>query len=216
MSEQTPYVITISRQLGSGGEYIGQRIATRLGIHYADREIVQQAAQMLDVSETIVEPIDERMTPAWQSLFNIFDQGRPELCFVSPKNLQPHDDDFHAAESSIITQIASTWSAVIIGRGGYYLLRNNPRHLAVFFYADMDFRSRRVQEICKVSPKEAAKMIEDSDRDRKHYLSSMTGTDWADARQYHLSLDIGALGFPLAEQMIVDGLASLLKNAPMY
>ena len=63
MSEEKPFFITISRQLGSGGAYLGQRIAARLGIYYADQEIVRKAAGMLQVSEEVVEPMDEKMTP---------------------------------------------------------------------------------------------------------------------------------------------------------
>jgi cytidylate kinase len=63
MSEQLPCVITISRMLGSGGAYLGQRIASRLGIVYADREIVRQAAETLKVSEEVGESFDEKMTP---------------------------------------------------------------------------------------------------------------------------------------------------------
>lgn len=204
MSEQIPFVITISRQLGSGGTYLGQRVATRLGIHYADREIVRQAAVMLNVSEEAVEPMDERTTPIWQSLLRTFDKGRPELSYVPPANLPPHDDEFHLAESSVITQIAENCSAVIVGRGGYHLLRYNPRHLAVFLYADEDYRLKRIQEIYNVSAERAEQLMDTSDQNRKHYLHNITGGDWTDARQYHLSLDTSMLGFALAETIIVD------------
>ena len=211
MSEQAPYVITISRQMGSGGGYIGQRVASRLGIQYADREIVRQAAQVFDVPVEAVEPVDEKMTPAWESVLRSFEQGRPEFCYLPSANLPPQDSEFHAAESTVIIHIAKNWSSVIVGRGGYYLLRNRPRHLAVFLYSDVNFRIKRVQEICKVSPKEAAKMIESSDYERKRYLFDTTGVDWADARQYHLSLDTGALGFPLVEEIIIDCLNAHIK-----
>lgn len=214
MSEQMPFVITISRQLGSGGSYLGQRVAARLGIHYADREIVRQAAVMLHVSEEVVEPMDEKMTPIWQSLLRTFDHGRPELSYVPPANLPPLDDEFHLAESSVITQIAESCSAVIVGRGGYHLLRDNSRHLAVFLYADADFRIKRIQEIYDVSAEKVAKLMETSDQDRRHYLHNVIGTDWTDARQYHLSINTGVLGFGLAEETIVDCLLARIEVVP--
>jgi cytidylate kinase len=211
MSEQTPFVITISRQLGSGGSYLGQRVAARLGIHYADREIVRQAAIMLHVSEEAVEPMDEKITPVWQSLLRTFDHGRPELSYMPPANLPPLDDEFHLAQSTVITQIAESCSAVIVGRGGYHLLRDNPRHLAVFLYADADFRLRRIQEIYDVSADKATKLMETSDHDRRRYLHNVMGSDWTDALQYHLSLDTSALGFTLAEETIVHCLLARLE-----
>ena len=125
---------------------------------------------------------------------------------MPPVDLSSTDDEFRLAESSIITKIAESWSTVIVGRGGYHLLRDNPRHLAVFIYANADFRIRRIQDIYGVSLKGASRLMQESDRDRSHFLISTTGTDWADARQYHLSLDTSVLGLPLAEDIIMDSL----------
>jgi len=208
---EMPFVITISRQLGSGGSYVGQRIAARLGIYYADREIVRQAAAMLHVSEEVVEPMDEKMTPIWQSLLRSFEKGLPELSYVPPANLPPLDNEFHLAESSVITQTAENCSAVIVGRGGYYLLRDNPRHLSVFLHADEDFRLKHIQGIYNVSAEKAAKLMESSDQDRKHYLHNVIGSDWTDARQYHLSLDTSTLGFAQTEDIIMDCMHTRLE-----
>ena len=135
----------------------------------------------------------------------------PGLSYVPPANLPPLDDEFHLAESSVITQIAENCSAVIVGRGGYHLLRDNPRHLAVFLYADADFRLKRIQGIYNVSAEKAAKLMESSDQDRKHYLHNVIGSDWTDARQYHLSLDTSTLGFALAEDIIMDCMHTRLE-----
>ena len=72
MKEASPFVITISRQLGSGGAYLGQRLATRLNILYLDREIVCEAAKKLRVSEDTVASCDEKLTPSWQTLAKLF------------------------------------------------------------------------------------------------------------------------------------------------
>jgi cytidylate kinase len=159
---------------------------------------------MLHVSEEVVEPMDEKTTPLWQSLLRTFEKGVPGLSYVPPANLPPLDDEFHLAESSVVTQIAENCSAVIVGRGGCQLLRDDPRHLAVFLYADTDFRLRRIQKIYNVSAEKAEKLMETSDNDRRRYLRIVVGSDWTDARQYHLSLNTSVLGFTLVEEIIVD------------
>jgi cytidylate kinase len=76
--------------------------------------------------------------------------------------------------------------------------------LSIFLHADIDFRQRRVQELYHVSPQEALKLISSIDHDRGSYLRALTGQDWLDARQYHLSLDTGVLGLDKAEDIILD------------
>ncbi|MEN6355549.1 MAG: cytidylate kinase-like family protein [Armatimonadota bacterium] len=124
----------------------------------------------------------------------------------------PLDNEFHVVESSIVTQIAENWHSVIVGRGGYHLLRENPRHLAVFIYANTDFRSKRIQEIYNMSAEAAVKLIEASDQDRQRYLRNVIGSDWADAQLYHLSIDTSALGFALAEEMVLDSMLARLEG----
>lgn len=211
MIKQTPFVITISRQLGSGGSYLGQKLASRFGILYADRDILRQAAKSLNVSSEVAEPSDEKVTPVWLSLLRSFEKGQPELCYVPPANLPPNDDEFHIAESSVIRQIAKSWSSVIIGRGGYHLLRGNPWHFAVFLHADVDFRSKRIQEIHGSSPESAIKLVEKNDQDRKRYHRIVFGSDWTDTRQYHLSIDTSSIGFDTAEEIIADSVLAKLN-----
>jgi cytidylate kinase len=115
-----------------------------------------------------------------------------------------NDKNLYKVESDIITRIANQRNAIIVGRGGYYVLRQHPRCLSIFLHADIDFRQRRVQELYHVSPQEALKLISSIDHDRGSYLRALTGQDWLDARQYHLSLDTGVLGLDKAEDIILD------------
>lgn len=201
MRQAAPYVITISRQMGSGGAYIGQQLAGRLGIAYIDREIVQQAAQRLDISEKSLASRDEKVTPLWRSMLETSIYGSPGG-YVPPPLNKPTDKELYQAESDIILDIARQTSAVIIGRGGFHVLRSMSRHLSVFLHADIDFRQLRVQELYHLGSAESRKMVVASDESRASYRRAMTGGDWTDARQYHLSLDTGKLGFELVEETI--------------
>lgn len=213
MSEQQPFVITISRLLGAGGSYVGQRVASRLGIAYADREIVREAARALQLPEEVGETLDEKCTPFWQSLLRTFEYGSMESGFSPPSDPFPTDREFHEAESQVVRSIADSKSAVIVGRGGFFLLRDRKRHLSVFLHADRDFRVRRIQEVYDVSPSQAEDLIDESDRNRYHYLRNLTHTNMTDALQFHLCLDTSALGLSCAEQVIIESLQARIRKS---
>jgi CMP/dCMP kinase len=202
LKQNAPYVLTISRQIGSGGAYIGQRLARKLGISYIDREILHHAAQRLNIPEKHVISRDERVTPAWRSLLQSSAYSSP-YAYVPPRLDIPSDEELYRTESDVILDIAKQDSAVIIGRAGYYVLRDDPRHLSIFLHAAFTFRQQRVQELYHVSSSEASKMIRSSDGARASYLRVVTGEDWKNATQCHISLDTGALGLKLVENIIL-------------
>ncbi|MPL99447.1 Cytidylate kinase [bioreactor metagenome] len=186
-------VITISRQFGAGGAFIGQQIAKRLNIHYADREIIRKAAEKLSVREEDLEHRDEKTQPFWETM--LMSTGyAPE--FYIPINIKyaPTDAEMYAAETSIIRKIAEKGNAVIIGRGGFHILKDRPACLRVFLFAGMDSRIQRVMNDYKLSKKDAEDTIHEKDKDRARYIQAFTGTDWTDATNYDLTLDTGKLG----------------------
>jgi cytidylate kinase len=214
MTDEKPYIITISRELGSGGAYLGQRLASRLGIAYADREIVRRAAESFDLPEDVVEPLDEKVTPFWLSLLRTFEYGSPEYCCIRKLPLVPSDTEFHDEECRIVEDIAQKRSAVIVGRGGFFLLRDNPRHLSVFLFADKEFRVKRIKDAYDLSVEKAEELIEVSDRDRRKCRRELTRSEGVDARLFHLCLDTGALGLECAEEIIVMGLLARIGASP--
>jgi len=202
MKEPLPFVITISRQMGSGGAYLGKRLASRLNVLYLDREIVSQAAKELKTPVESLEARDEKLTPFWRSLLESYAYITPTT-YVPPPLHMPTDQELYRTESNIITRIAQQHSAVIVGRGGYYVLRQHPRHLSILLHADITFRQRRVQELYHVSTEEALKLIASIDKERDHYLRALTGQNCMDARHYHLSLDTSVVGLEAAEEIIL-------------
>lgn len=202
MKETSPFVITISRQKGSGGAYLGKRLASRLNVLYLDREIVTQAAKELKMPVESLEARDEKLTPFWRSLLESYAYITP-TSYVPPPLHMPTDRELYSTESNIITRIAQQRSAVIVGRGGYYVLRQHPRCLSILLHADIAFRQRRVQELYHVSTEEALKLIASIDKEREHYLRALTGQNCMDARHYHLSIDTSVMGLEEAEEIIL-------------
>jgi cytidylate kinase len=208
LQETQPIVITISRQLGSGGGLIGERLAAKLKAAYLDREILRRAAEELKVSEEELESLDEKTTPLWQSILLSSNYASPMLFATPPTTILPSDLDLFKVETKIITHIAEKNNTVVLGRCGWFIMRNHPRHVSVYLYANVSTRSQRLQEKFKLTAEKALKNIEYSDKSRSHYVHSVTGSDWNDARQYHLCIDTGALDLTKVDTIIIDYLQS--------
>lgn len=207
MKQSTPFVITISRQLGSGGAYIGQQLAKKLDIYYADREILSEAAKQLAVLEKDLESRDEKLLSFWKSFLHI--NGFATEYHLPPQMNFPFDREIFDTEAEVIKHIAKERSAIIIGRGGFHILREYSNHVSVFLHADISFRSKRVQEWYNVSEKTALEMIARSDKERAEYIDTFTGKKWADARHFNLTLDTGKLGVDKSAALILNYLVSI-------
>jgi len=203
MNPGFPYVITISRQLGSGGAFLGRQLASQLGIAYADREILERAAEVLEVQADEIEPRDERAPSLMDSLLQSFTFAVPEVNYAPPLRV-PSYEELKQAETAVISEIASVHSAVIVGRGGFHLLKGHPLHISVFLHAATEFRQRRVQEIYSLSPQQALHTIQESDYTRSRYLRDLTGRTWTDTTQYDISLCTSSLGLMLAERTLFE------------
>ena len=201
MPEHDPFVITISRQLGSGGAQIGRTVAAELGIKYADRDILEHAAKVLHAPAEELEAREEYAPTFLEKILETYSFGGPEsMC--TPVLDVPSYAEMRVAESNVIREIATFHSAVIVGRAGYHLLRSHRRHLSVFVHADLGFRVQRVREVCGFSGEQALRHIEATDSARARYLLELTGQPWTDALQYDVTLCTSAVGLALAGQTI--------------
>lgn len=201
MKNTSPLAITISRQLGSGGAYVGQQLAKKLNIFYADREIIDQAAERFSVLEEDLKSRDEKKLSFWQSF--IRSHAVAPDTYVQPHILPPSDRELFKTESEIITRIANERSAVIIGRCGSYILRTHPNHVSLFLHSDMASRKNRVRQLYAVSEEVAGKMIAQSDKERALYHRTATGQEWADARRYDLAMDTGKINLDKSVELIL-------------
>ncbi len=192
MKKTSPFVITISRQLGSGGAYIGQKLAKNLDIFYADREIIGQAAKQFSLLEEDLEPHDEKISSFWNLFLRSYAYAPDE--YLPSQSIIPTDYTLFKVEKEIIEQLAKERSAVIIGRCGSYILREHSNHVSIFLHADITFRKERIQKLYNLSEETALKMITQSDKERAIYNRTHTGKEWADINLYDIILDTSKIG----------------------
>ena len=199
-----PIAITIARELGSGGSYIGQQVARRLGYAYIDREILRQAARDLGLEETELEGREERLQSFWDKLISVVALGGADGIY-SPPPRWVSDEQLAETERRLICELASRGHCVVLGRGAFHLLRGRAKLLNVFVHAPASFRIQRVMSIYRArSKREAADMIDRSDLERTRYIRFFTGLDRLDARNYHITIDTGMIDFTTAEEIITS------------
>ncbi len=205
------FVVTISHLLGCGGADIGKKLAEELSIPFVDRQILKQVADSLEIPEEDIEGREERVASLWQSFTRLEAFGDPMVS--NPLQYVPTAGELYDLESKFIKQIAAESSAVILGRGGRYILRNHQRHLSVFVYAEMDDRIPRVSELYQVSENEAKKIIEKNDKERNATLKSFTRLEWLDARTYDICVNTSSVGPGNAVTIIKNSLEYKLDGA---
>jgi cytidylate kinase len=211
MGEIPKTSIAISRQIGSGGTYIGYLAAKRLGFQYVDREILREAARQLEVDVGVLESLDQRSSSLVENLIRSFTFGTPDAR-NAPLRKPIYEKDLFVVESRIMNEIAQRYNAVIVGRAGFYALRNRPRVIRVFVHAPLEFRLRRLMKVQGLTDtREAQTLVEETDRRRAKFIKDMTGVDWYDTRNYHLCIDASVIDFDTGVAMIA-GLAGRMGH----
>ena len=203
MNKEDKFVITISRQFGTGGHEIGAELARRLGVKLLDKQILNEVAARINAVEEAVEKIEAR-NPLWRDDFTNFYRT---YMANAEYNGQEQDQTSHAlfrAQADAIRRIASEESCVIVGRCGFDIFANHPNSLKIFVHSSLDCRKRRIAEKYDISEHDAAAMIVDNDYSRELYTKTYTGREWKDATNYDISLDVRKFG--------VNGAVDFLMN----
>ncbi|MBP7570918.1 MAG: cytidylate kinase-like family protein [Acidobacteria bacterium] len=195
-------VIAISRQFGSGGAEVGHALARTLGIRYADRDILEQAARMLGKDHRELEGLEERVASLWGRAAGILSMGAPEGPYVMPALLPAGEDDLFLVESQIIREIAAREDAVIVGRGAFWLLREHPRLVSVFLHAPEPWRLERVAARRNLPGDQARTLLREVDQQRSRFIQSLKPGAHSDARCYHLCLDTSIVGIDGAVELV--------------
>jgi cytidylate kinase len=203
MTTENKMVITISRQLASGGAYIGHLVARKLDYKYVEREVLHAAALQLGVDIKDISAQDEKKSSFLESMLKSFLFGTPEAAYVPPSRKPVYDEELFTAECRIIRQIAERHNTVIVGHAGFAVLGDRPNVFNVYIHAPKDFRIARLIKFHDMSEEQAVAEIEESDHRREKYLRTRTERDWHDARNFHLCLDARATGFEAAADTII-------------
>ena len=188
-------IITISREFGSGGRFIGEEVAKKLGIAYYDKNIIGQIAEKSGLSpEYIQENAD--LSPK-KGVFAYAFSGRD----ITGKSVE---DMVYEVQRNIILELAEKEPCVIIGRNADYILKDRDDVLNVFIHGDMPEKIKRITGLYNVKEKEAVKMMADTDKRRRTNYNFYTDQNWGKASNYTLCLNSSQLGYDRCEMIIME------------
>ena len=189
---KTNKIITISRQLASGGRSIGKLLAQRLEIPYYDKELLIKASEESGISLSRFEDADEQPTNSF--LYNL--SLNPQIFgdrFTDYPTVMNNDRLF-IIQSDVIRKIAEKGPCVIVGRLADYVLSENKNLLSVFIYADMDYRAKRLSKSLDIQENKIHGYLSKADKRRGSYYNYYTSRKWREAKNYDLCINAGKLG----------------------
>ena len=188
-------IITISREFGSGGRFIGEEVAKKLGIAYYDKNIIGQIAEKSGLSPEYIQENAE-LSPK-KGLFAYAFSGRD----ITGKSVE---DMVYEVQRNLILELAEKEPCVIIGRNADYILKDRDDVLNVFIHGDMPEKIKRITGLYNVEEKEAVKMMADTDKRRRTNYNFYTDQNWGKASNYTLCLNSSQLGYDRCEMIIME------------
>ena len=203
MNREEKFVITISRQFGTGGHEIGAELARRLNVKLLDKQILNEVAKRNRVVEEDMEKIEAR-NPLWRDDFTNFYQTYMSKAEYDGTEHDQTSHELFDAQAETIRKIAAKESCVIVGRCGFHIFAEHPNALKIFIHSSEDCRKRRIAEKYGLDMRDAAAMVVDNDYSRELYTKTFTGKDWTDARNYDISIDVRKFG--------INGAVDFLMN----
>ncbi|MBQ9238396.1 MAG: cytidylate kinase-like family protein [Treponema sp.] len=199
-------VITISREFGSGGRLIAQRVATRLGWKIYDRNLIEKIAEKSGLAKEFIEEKGESAAAGQHLAYSV------PAGFGSFLTGQSVFDKLYVMQYNIIKEIADEAPCVIVGRCADYILRDRTDCFRVFVHADIDYRIKQVsdtyKELYNVEAKDMRKFLEGLDKKRKLYYRYNTDRVWDDVRNYELCLKSSSMSLDECATVIISCIES--------
>lgn len=193
MNKNEKFVITINREVGTGGRTIGRKLAEKLSVKYCDKAIVDGLTQKFGLNIQRIEEIKAQKKSWWNDINNYYNilvnsTSQPMEAEVKFDNASMFETEKH-----ILQEIATQTSCVIAGRTGFMIFREWPNHLNIFIQASMEHRVQRVMRRQNVSEKEAREIIAKLDASRETYIKKYEDTSRYDTRNYQLVISMDDL-----------------------
>ena len=201
MNPNNKFVITINRELGSGGRTVGRKLAEKLGVEYYDKALIKALQDRYGISVEQIEKIKGQEQGWWAEFKRKMTFSEEEY---NLNQMGIESESVFRAEIEFLKGLAKEESCVIAGRSGFYIVRDHPNHLSIFIQASMPCRMARVAREQNMSKEEARMTIEKIDQMRENYIKEQTGLSRYDTRNYQLVLSMDELTEDAAVDVIME------------
>ena len=189
MKLNDPFVITISREVGSGGRTVGRKLAQKLGVHYSDKQLIEELERKLAIDSVKIEELRGKKKN-WLSDFleMVAPVPKANTLVGSSEYTQEFTPQVSVktvfdAEKEILNAIADEGSCVIAGRSGFFVLKDRPNKVDIFITASRESRIQRIRQKQKLSEKMAQEIVDSVDKTRENYVMRYTGQSRYDLRR---------------------------------
>ena len=212
MKKNEKFVITINREMGSGGRTIGRKLADKLGVEFYYKSVLKGLQKEFNLTAEEIEKQKGREQGWWadikRQLVGSVVSSNPYLPMVANDADLLDTDEVFMVETEILRGIAEDESCVIAGRSAFYIFRDHPNHLNILIQASMEQRIKRVIKKRNISREEALNIIKEVDKGRESYINKYTGTSRYDTRNYDLVVNMDRH----TEDQVVDIIMNYLQE----
>jgi len=198
-------LITVSRQYGSGGSEVAERVARALDWHLYDNAVVDEVARRLGMPAEEVSAREERVPSLAERLASIMALGVPEVMpTVADLAMQPSEERIVEMTKRVIEEAVQSGPAVLVGRGAQCMLAERADALHVFCYAPTEALSSYAVTNLGIAREDAARVVAERNHHREQYVKQHWKRDWRDFANYHVCVNTAWLGLDGAAELIVQ------------
>ena len=204
MNKNEKFVVTINREVGTGGRTVGRKLAEKLGVKYCDKAVIDGLTQKFGLSKERIEEIKAQKKSWWNDISTYYQTLVNSANMPMEAEVKLDNASMFETEKHILEDLAAHESCVVAGRTGFMVFREWPNHLNVFIQASLEHRVQRVMRRQNVSEQEARDIIDKMDTTRETYIKKYEDTSRYDTRNYQLVISMDGLS--------EDDAAEIIKN----
>jgi cytidylate kinase len=204
MNKNEKFIVTINREVGTGGRTVGRKLAEKLGVKYYDKAIINGLTQKFGLSKERIEEIKAQKKSWWNDINNYYNTLVNSTTKPMEAEVKLDNKIMFDTEKRILQELASQTSCVVAGRTGFMVFRNWPNHLNIFIQASMEHRIKRIMERQNVTEEAARAIIAKLDADRETYIKKYEDTSRYDTRNYQLVINMDDLSEDDAVAVIME------------
>ena len=197
MNKNQKYVITINRELGSGGRTVGRKLAEKLNVPFYDKALINELKKKFNLDTEQIEKLKSGKSDWWREFINsalYLGQGMNELWYyqrmTGKEGYLVTSSDMFEQDKEILTRVAEEESCIVAGRSGFSVFANHPNHLSILIQAPLEHRIQRIMTKQELTREEAEKIIKKVDEMRENYVKKYSGTSRYDTRNYDLVINM--------------------------
>ncbi len=189
MNKKENFVITINRELGSGGRTVGRKLAEQLGVKYYDKAIIQGLTEKYGLTVDEIEQLKSQEKSTWWNEL----QERCKSLLSNSYQAKPSTSAMFESERKILEGLAREESCVVAGRSGFLIFRDHPNHLDVFIQASTEYRIERLMKKQGITYAAALDTLDVVDEGREAYLKKYSDRSRYDTRNYDVVITMDGM-----------------------